>query len=147
MKQKAAMNQDRCQMKRWLQKSVLKLGACSLRPCVCKFGNYCRSRDLLFVASVCLDVVCHAGHWLRQTLLQICATPNLSNEIPFHPVLFASGFFLLNMSVSSSCVQATRTHGLGIGLHVMCHRSPLAATSFKTFGLPSCTPSCAVRFE
>lgn len=95
MKQKAAMNQDRCHMKRWLQKSVLKLAACSLRPCVCKFGNYCRSRDLLFVASVCLDVVCHAGHWLRQTLLQTCATPNLKNEIFLHPVLFASCVFLV----------------------------------------------------
>ena len=147
MKQQAAMNQDRCHMKRWIQKSVLKLAVCSLRPCVCKLGNCCLNRDSIFVASVCLDVECPAGHWLRQALLLSCATPNLKNENPSHLVLFASFVFSLSISVSRSCVQAIRTHGLGIGLHVICHRSPLAATSLKTFGLPSCTPCCVVRFE
>ena len=90
MKQQPAIIQKRCHMKRQLQKSILKLAACSLRPCVCKLGNCCLNRELILVASVCLDGVCHAGHWLKQALLQCCATPNLKNETPFHLVLFAS---------------------------------------------------------
>ena len=147
MKQQPAIIQNSCHIKHRLQKSSLKRAACSLRPCVCKLANSCLNRELIFVASVCLDVVCHADHWLKQALLQCCATPNLKNENPFHLVLFASFVLSLDISVSRSCVQAIRTHGLGIGLHVMCHRSPLAATSLKTFGLPSCTPCCVVRFE